>query len=129
MDVFLMYSPMIIVVNGHSDEERAISEYIRNTYLPSRLTIIMYLMGHKNPMTKQFPVNLLRNLAIRNVETTHYLIMDMDLWPTRNAYHELVHLPNSILMGNKCAVILPAFFYNKRLVLPKCSSFKHCVFL
>lgn len=68
MDVFLMYSPMIIVVNGHSDEERAISEYIRNTYLPSRLTIIMYLMGHKNPMTKQFPVNLLRNLAIRNVE-------------------------------------------------------------
>ena len=119
MDVFLMYSPMIIVVNGHSDEERAISEYIRNTYLPSRLTIIMYLMGHKNPMTKQFPVNLLRNLAIRNVETTHYLIMDMDLF----------HLPNSILMGNKSAVILPAFFYNKRLVLPKCSSFKHCVFL
>ena len=28
MDVFLMYSPMIIVVNGHSDEERAISEHL-----------------------------------------------------------------------------------------------------
>ena len=120
---------MIIVVNGHSHEERAISEYIRNTYLPSRLTIIMYLMGPKNPSAKQFPVNLLRNLAIRNVETSHYLIMDMDLWPTRNAYHELIHLPSSILQANKAAVILPAFFYNKRLVLPKCSSFKHCAFL
>lgn len=120
---------MVIVVNGRSDEERAISEYIRNTYLPSRLTVIMYLMGYKNPMAKQFPVNLLRNLAIRNVETTHYLIMDMDLWPTRNAYYELTHLPNTILKATQVAVILPAFFYNKRIILPKCSSFKHCVYL
>lgn len=29
-----------------------------------------------------YPINYLRDLAIMNVRTTHYLNMDMDLWPS-----------------------------------------------
>ena len=29
-----------------------------------------------------YPINYLRDLAILNVQTTHYLNMDMDLWPS-----------------------------------------------
>lgn len=119
---------MVIVVNGRYNEEKSVMEYIRNTYLPSRLTIILHLFGYKNPHALDFPVNFLRNLAIRNVETTHYMILDMDLWPTRNAYDELTHLPKGVADG-KSAVILPAFFFNKRVILPKCVSFNHCVYL
>ena len=119
---------MVIVVNGRANEEKKVIEFIQNTYLPPRLTIILHLFGYANPKALSFPVNYLRNLAIRNVETTHYMILDMDLWPTRNAYDELTHLSPNVVKG-KSAVILPAFFFNKRIVLPKCVSFKHCVYL
>ena len=29
-----------------------------------------------------FPINILRDLAISNVVTSHVMILDMDLWPT-----------------------------------------------
>lgn len=29
-----------------------------------------------------YPINYLRDLAIMNVKTTHYLNMDMDMWPS-----------------------------------------------
>ena len=75
--------PMIIVINGNLQEEKAVVDYLRSNYLPSRLMVLVYLMGPLHPQSKNFPVNFLRNLAIRNVETTHYIIMDMDMWPTR----------------------------------------------
>lgn len=73
---------MIIIVNGKGDEERDIISYLRTHYLPDRLTICLYLLSRQHPKSKVFPVNFLRNLAIRNVETTHYMIMDMDIWTT-----------------------------------------------
>lgn len=76
-------SNMIIVVNGKIDEEGAISGFIRTHYLPERLTLLVYLVDATHSQFSSFPVNMLRNLAIRNVKTSHYMIMDMDMWPTR----------------------------------------------
>ena len=28
-----------------------------------------------------YPINRLRNLAIQSIETTHFLVIDMDMWP------------------------------------------------
>ena len=69
---------MIIIVNGKLDEEKHVINYIRRHYLPPRLTLCLYFLSYRHPQSKLFPVNYLRNLAIRNVETTHYQIMDMD---------------------------------------------------
>ena len=91
---------MIIVINGRTSDEATIADYIRNTFLPPRLTILLYLMGPQNPQRANFPVNFLRNFAIRNVETSHFMIMDMDLWPTLNAYQELRHAANVVGDGN-----------------------------
>ena len=30
-----------------------------------------------------YPINRLRNLAIQNTLTTHFLVLDMDMWPSR----------------------------------------------
>lgn len=78
----IMNRPMIIVVNGKRDEQKDIIKYLRSHYLPNRLTVLLYLVSRNHPQSKVFPVNYLRNLAIRNVQTTHYMIMDMDLWPS-----------------------------------------------
>ena len=29
-----------------------------------------------------FPVNKMRNLGIANVQTSHFIVTDMDLWPS-----------------------------------------------
>ena len=76
---------MLIVVNGKVEEEKAIIDYLREHYIPKRL---IYLVSPRNPQYKTFPVNMLRNLAIRNVRTSHYMIMDMDMWPTRSDVDE-----------------------------------------
>lgn len=81
---------MVIVVNGRLEDERDITKYIEKHYLPNRLTLCLYLMHRKHPHGKNFPVNYLRNLAIRNVATTHYMIMDMDMWPTGRGWHPLI---------------------------------------
>ena len=49
--------------------------YIQSHDLPSRLTLLLYI--HNG--SKHFPINKLRNLAIRNIETSHFLILDSDL--------------------------------------------------
>ena len=30
-----------------------------------------------------YPLNRLRNIAISNVQTTHFVVFDMDMWPAR----------------------------------------------
>ena len=130
---------MIIIVNGKLDEEKHVINYIRRHYLPPRLTLCLYFLSYRHPQSKLFPVNYLRNLAIRNVETTHYQIMDMDLWPTGmnllnifiivNTYDEIINLPEQVLSDPYSAVILPIFFFNKHRVLSRCIGFKQCALL
>ena len=52
---------MIIVINGRTSDEATIADYIRNTFLPPRLTILLYLMGPQNPQRANFPVNFLHS--------------------------------------------------------------------
>lgn len=32
-------------------------------------------------LQKIYPINRLRNIAINNVKTTHFIVFDMDMWP------------------------------------------------
>lgn len=57
------------------EEVSIVGEYMENHDLPSRLTLLLYI----HPRSSIFPINTLRNLAIRNIETTHFLIQDSDL--------------------------------------------------
>ena len=73
-------SPMILVVFGHVKAQKEILAFIQSTFLPDRLTILVYLVSRKHRYFRHFPVNYLRNLGIRNVRTSHYIVMDMDMW-------------------------------------------------
>ena len=57
---------------------------LQKRYLPTRLTILLYVVDRMHPHYSHFPVNFLRNLAIRNIRTTHFLVLDMDLRMTSN---------------------------------------------
>ena len=47
--------------------------------LPPSVSIVVYEHQPSNP----YPVNLLRNLAIRNVNTSHFFYNDIDFIPSR----------------------------------------------
>lgn len=68
-----------------------------------------------------YPVNALRNLAISEVRTTHFLLTDMDLWPSRRLYPLLKHLSSKREIDSRGtretfldplqALVVPAFSY------------------
>ena len=70
---------IIIVVMDTVDKEKVYLDYIRNHYLPPRLTLLLYLVQKNHKYFNHFPVNYLRSLGISNVNTSHYIVMDMDL--------------------------------------------------
>ena len=52
-------------------------EVIKSFVIPSRLNVIAYFSDTAEP----YPINKLRNIALRNVHTTHLWLADMDMWP------------------------------------------------
>ena len=56
---------------------------IQKSQLPDRIRIVVYTPLASRDIPGVFPVNKLRNIAIVNVVTTHFLVLDMDMWPSR----------------------------------------------
>lgn len=78
----------MIIVKGSLHKESIYKNWITNHYLPSRLTMIFYLVDKSRPDSNTFPINYLRSLGISNVNTTHYIVMDMDLHLSGNSVIE-----------------------------------------
>ena len=116
----------MIVVNGPIKDQDKIINFLSQTYLPPRLITLLYLIPPDSPDIDQFPVNKLRNLAIRNIVGSHFQILDMDLWPTVNTYDTLKRLPSTILKSDRTAVILPVFFFDRKRFLNRCDSVRTC---
>lgn len=66
--------------------EEIICQYYRTHTYDDRLTTIMYLVDDESDESIDFPINKLRNLGIRSTHTTHYLVLDMDVWPAGSYY-------------------------------------------
>lgn len=107
-------------------------EVIKTLDVPKRLNIISYFSDSAEP----YPINKLRNIALDHVQTTHFWLADMDMWPARiiqfillnvvDLYKTLVSLPRSFLARDDTVTIVPAFEYP----LPKdteCNSFTSCI--
>lgn len=119
-----------------SSEEREAIDSIKHFYLPKRVRIILYIVSLKDKDYYDFPVNKLRNIAITNIVTSHFLVLDMDMWPAsrsipffslvENLYDELTQLPTKVLKSSTAATIIPAFFLNKQRILSRCKSLLSC---
>ena len=73
---------VMLVIKEKVQAESRLLKYIQSHYLPSRLTIILYLVDKHHPQYNRFPVNYLRSLGISNVRTSHYIVLDIDLHPS-----------------------------------------------
>ena len=67
----------MLVIKEKVEAESRLLKYIQSHYLPSRLTIILYLVDKRHPQYNRFPVNYLRSLGISNVRTSHYIVLEV----------------------------------------------------
>jgi len=56
-----------------------------------------------------YPVNALRNTALRHVRTTHALAIDVDFWVSAELGRTLAGHPEWLRLGAKHALVVPAF--------------------
>ena len=76
---------MCIVVWVHDYERDEILAQLPALQNPINLTMILYEPTDDDLDYYDFPINKLRNLCIRNIRTSHFLTLDLDMWPTRLA--------------------------------------------
>ena len=67
-------------------KEDYLNIFLKNP-LPSSLKVFRYVT-----ISSENPFNRLRNIAIRHTTTSHYWVMDMDMWPSQDAYKTLMSL-------------------------------------
>ena len=72
-----------IAVLTHAKQVKDTVELIKSLNLPPRVRIILYIPQKNSKDLRDYPVNKLRNIAIVNIVTTHFLVLDMDMWPAR----------------------------------------------
>lgn len=115
-------SPIKLVVYLTLDEaenmwDETIKEY--NTFC-NNLSLIPHISKAKDERRHAYPINLMRNIGLDHVTTSHVLVLDIDLIPSTNLDYELataIELAIEARMDDdgdrgidpKDAIIVPAF--------------------
>ena len=97
-------------------------DLLGSIHIPSRVTVLLYTVE-----SSIFPINFLRNLGIRNIETSHFMVLDMDLMLSRNLHDELKRLPNWLKESRRSTIVIPLFFLDRDKILPYCSLLEDCL--
>lgn len=81
-------SPIVLSLILANDKVKSVVNTLKTFNLSSRVWIAIMA---KKPGSMTFPINRLRNLAISFVTTTHYLVLDMDMFPTSDVFSYLIN--------------------------------------
>lgn len=90
--------------------------YIVKSRIGSRYQSIYY--DEKKPVYRNntiFPINVLRDLAIEFIDTTHYFVSDIDVFSSDTLYSTL-QIHNQTLKDPKAVLLLKSFLMNEKEV-------------
>ena len=77
----LFHRPIIAVVYLQEGRGGTFEETLRSLGLPSRVEVITAENSRKNVYAHHFPINLLRNVGLMSVTTSHAMVIDSDCIP------------------------------------------------
>lgn len=132
---------MIIVIFVPSiKQEAVVNEFLFSYSFGENVQVYLFQPREDCFNAKHLPINLMRNLAIRHVQTTHYVVFDMDVRLSRppptpslsiaQLYATLQRVPPSVWKNRYSVVLIPVFFLDKDVVrVEDCASFKNCTLL
>lgn len=112
----------VLVISVSNDTQQKTVDLLGSIHIPSRVTVLLYTVE-----SSIFPINFLRNLGIRNIETSHFMVLDMDLMLSRNLHDELKRLPNWLKESRRSTIVIPLFFLDRDKILPYCSLLEDCL--
>ena len=88
--------------------------------------MILYQVKPDHPNYYDFPVNLLRNICIRHITTSHFMVLDIDMWPTETMHKNLVSILPSVLADETHAIVVPPIFLSSRRMAMRCFKLAKC---
>lgn len=109
-----------VYLKSHVEKEQ-VEQLLAQFSLPQSITLSFYIT--KDPT--EYPYNKLRNIALSKITTSHFWVMDMDMWPCDGLYESLHQLDSRFLNDDRLAVIVPSFEYVEDL--KSCDDFEGCV--
>lgn len=86
---------------------------LQSMHCQTDLISIQTLQGYSD---EDYPVNVLRNLALSVVKTTHVVYVDIDFWESLDLSHTLHLHRDTLYQDPKAAFIVPAFQLNRQCV-------------
>lgn len=63
--------------------EQFIQEEANSILREDRIRFVAYICKEGSFFSTNYPINILRNLGIANVATSHFMVLDMDMWLSR----------------------------------------------
>lgn len=107
-------SPISAAICVKKEEKELFQTITESSFFPSRVRVAMFV-----PERTNFPINKLRNLAYTNSDSTHVLVIDIDVIPSRplsaplsrlaSLHSTFLSLPNDVLDDPHLALVLPLF--------------------
>lgn len=151
----MIISQFCITVFLEENDVPSVKTTLKEKNYPSRLHLILYIVNREKKSDcvyryqkgslvcveePAYPLNRLRNIAIQNIRTTHFIVFDMDMWPAsgyfslymivENLYDTLLNLPPEYLRSDFVVTIIPAFSLPEYVIKsPKCKNLKSCITL
>ena len=116
-------NPISIVVFTDRTAADVKSELISNGCSEESLTIRTVKRSQFDPDGTEYPVNLLRNLAISAVKTSHILYADVDFWPSSDLFTIISNetIKERLASDSKLAAIIPVFQMERM-----CREYRDC---
>lgn len=95
-----IYSPISLTIFVYKNDLSKIRELIHSSNYPDRLLLTLYIVNnadsgcvYRDVMNRTqcvkesiYPINRLRNLSIKRVYTTHFVVLDMDSFPSSKVF-------------------------------------------
>ena len=84
------HSHVVVVIWASWNEDHKLVSQIIARRLPSRVSVVLVTYGMHNAFSGSFPINLLRDIGLRAVVTSHVLVLDSDIRIPGGLHHSLL---------------------------------------
>ncbi|KAM7456586.1 hypothetical protein BLSTO_02654 [Blastocystis sp. subtype 1] len=100
--------------------------YVQKTIDPENPPFYMMPNKEKRLYPKGlYPLNILRDLAIESIHTTHFFMIDADVFLSKTLYANLRKYAN-LLTNHKVVMFIPLFEYANSAALQRCYNTNDC---
>lgn len=83
-------SPLLLVIWAKDENKYKLQQQIVSRHFPPRVTTLLVSYRPSNVYHSVFPINLLRNIGLRAVQTTHVCVLDSDLFLSRSFHNHFL---------------------------------------